>query len=111
PRPDDVEGPLDALLRDRDALLDVIEQGKGLVSVARVMLLTVVVCAAALGASVGMYRGGVQILFAAIKLPMVLLLTTAVCAPVYTTLKLGMRQPASLPKGFALVLSALALSS
>ena len=108
---DEVEGPLDALLRDRDALLDVIMKGKGLVSVARVMLLTVVVCGAALGASVGMYRGGVQILFASIKLPLVLLMTTAVCAPVYTALKMAMRERASLIEDFALVLSSLALAS
>lgn|GEM_PF-1528914 len=108
---DEVEGPLDALLRDREALLDVIMKGKGLVSVARVMLITVVVCGAALGASVGMYRGGVQILFAGIKLPLVLLLTTAVCAPVYTALKMAMRERASLLEDFALVLSSLALSS
>ena len=108
---DEVEGPLDALLRDREALLDVIMKGKGLVSVARVMLITVVVCGAALGASVGMYRGGVQILFAGIKLPLVLLMTTAVCAPVYTALKMAMRERASLLEDFALVLSSLALSS
>ena len=111
PRPTDIEGPLDALLRDRDALLEAIEAGKGLSSIARAMLVTVVVCGAALGACVGMFRGGEQIVFAALKLPMVLLLTTAVCAPVYTGLKLGMRQPASLVKDFALLLSALALSS
>lgn len=108
---DEVEGPLDALLRDREALLDVIMKGKGLVSVARVMLITVVVCGAALGASVGMYRGGIQILFAGIKLPLVLLMTTAVCAPVYTALKMAMRERASLLEDFALVLSSLALAS
>lgn len=105
-----IHGPLDALLRDRPGLLARIERGEDLTEIARVMLVTAVCGAAAFGAALGVYRGGGQILYAAIKMPLVILATTAVCAPLYTALKAALRQRASLVEDFALLLSALALA-
>lgn len=102
--------PLDALLRDRGWLLARIERGEALAEIARVMLVTTILGGAAFGAAVGMYRGGVQIAYAAIKLPAAILVTTAVCAPLYTALKRSLQQPASIVEDFALLLSALALA-
>ncbi len=109
----DLDGGLaviDELLRHRGRLLRRIEEGRESLLIARSMLLTIVVCTMAIGASIGFFRGGVQVAFAAIKLPMVLLLTAAICAPVYTTLKAALQHKASLVADFALILCAVALA-
>lgn len=109
--PADVDGPLDELLRDRAGLIERIERGEDLQKIARTMLVTSLACTAAFGAALGFFRGGAQIAYAAIKLPLVILLTTAVCAPLYTALKASLRQPANIIKDIALLLSSLALAS
>src|SRR5688572_24850019 len=52
----------------------------------RVLLLAILGGMAAFGVAVGFYRGGVQMLYAAIKLPLVVLLTAAVAMPALTAL-------------------------
>lgn len=102
---------VDQLLRDVPAFLRRVQAGQDLAVVARAMILTVVVCAGGFGAAMGAHRAGMQVLYAAVKLPAALLLTTAVCAPALTALNACFRRKASLPRDLALVLGALALTS
>lgn len=104
-------GAIDELLRDQDRLLGRIEAGDELATIARGMLLTILASAASVGVSVGMYRGGVQVVLAGVKLPLVVLLTAAIVAPVYPAMKRALQQRAVLGQDFALLLSALALAS
>ncbi len=60
------------------------------------------------GAVLGAHRGGWQILYAGLKLPLVVLLTAVVCTPVLTRLNAALGRRAVLREDLALVLSALA---
>ena len=102
---------IDGLLRDRRGLLARIESGQGLMAVAKVMMLTITVSAAIYGICLGHYRGGVQMFFAGIKLPMVVLLTAGVCTPTFAALSRVMAGETNLRQDFALILSSLALGS
>lgn len=101
---------LDQLLRDRGALYARIRQGADLGSVARALVLVAALSAAAFGAAVGVYRGGVQVAYAAIKLPLVLLLSAAICAPTWSALRVALGVPASLPRQLCALLAALAMA-
>jgi len=114
PGPSEGDGTLatvDQLLRDRHGLLDRIAAADDLTELARTMIVTIAVCAAVFGASLGIYRGGLQILFAAVKMPLVILLTAAICTPALSALRRVATGAASLRKDLALVLSSLALGS
>ena len=103
---------IDELLRDRGRLLRRIEEGgEGLRELARAMLICTLVSAAAFGVSVGLFRGGVQVAFAAAKFPLAMLLTTVLVAPCYSALKVSVQRRAEVAADFALILSALALTS
>lgn len=102
---------VDQLLRDRAGLLARIEAGVDLVGVARAMIVTIIACAAVFGAALGLNRGGAQIAFAAIKLPLVILLTAGLCAPAVTALRHVVEGHSSIRRDLALVLSSLALGS
>ena len=102
---------IDQLLRDRRAILDRIRDDIDLAGLARAMLITIAASAAIFGAALGTYRGGVQILYAAVKFPLLLLLTAAVCAPALTAFNSALDRPTSLRRDLALVLSALGLGS
>ena len=60
-------GPVERLLRDRDGLITDLAAGRRLATTARAMLLTIAIGAALFGAAIGIYRGGVQIAYAAVK--------------------------------------------
>jgi hypothetical protein len=107
----EVFAAIDQLLRDRAALLERIEAGVELSSLARTMLLTILASAAVFGASLGVLRGGEQILFAAIKLPLVVLLTAAVATPTLCALRFVMLGRTDMQRDIAIVLSSLALGS
>jgi len=102
---------IDALLRDRDAVLARIRRGLGLAELGRCALLTVALACAIFGAAVGMHRGGVQILFAAIKFPLVMLFTAAIAAPCLTAFNAALDRPYAVRKDVALMLSALAFGA
>jgi hypothetical protein len=104
-------GLVDQLLRRRAAVLARIAAGDDLRGLIRTMLLTIVIGMALVGAALGAYRGGAQIAFAAIKLPLVMLLTAALCAPTLTALQLALGRPASLLRDLALVVTALAFGT
>ena len=101
-------GLVDQLLRDRRGVMDRIAGGEGLAELMRVFVLTIVVGAAITGAAMGSFRGGAQVAYAAVKLPLALLLTAALCAPGLTAIGRAVGRPASLAKDAALVITALA---
>lgn len=100
---------IDQLLRDRDAILARIRDDEKLVDLARVMLIAIAVTSAVFGAAIGTYRGGIQIFYAAVKFPLLMLLTAAICAPSLTAFNAALDRPSSLRRDLALVLTALAL--
>jgi len=81
PAPRPALAMIDLLLRDREAMLARIRQGADLAAIMRTMIATIAVTMAIVGAALGSYRGGVQIAYAAVKLPIVLLGTAALSAP------------------------------
>lgn len=102
---------VDHLLRDRTAILERIEAGEDLGALARTFAITIVAAAAVTGATLGFHRGGLQILYAAIKLPLVLLLTAGVCTPAFHALGRVVHGRADLRRDAATVLASLALGS
>lgn len=111
PESDGILPHVDALLRRRGAFLSVLEDEASLAPVARAMLAAVVACTAVAGAVMGLHRGGWQVLFAATKLPLGVLLTAGLVAPVLSALRCVERGRADLRRDFALVLAALAFGS
>lgn len=104
-------GLVDQLLRDRRAVLARIDAGRALAALIRTCVATIVVGAALTGAALGSFRGGVQIGYAAIKLPVALLGTAALCAPALTALGRALGRPAALARDLALVTTALAIGA
>lgn len=102
---------IDELLRDRGAILARIRRGVGLADLVRAMLVTIAASCAIFGAVLGLYRGGVQIAYAAIKVPMVVLLTAALCAPCLTAFNAALDRPFALRRDLALMLVSLAMGS
>lgn len=117
-RPEPPAGPppvglalVDGLLRDQPAVLDRIDRGEALPELARTCVLTIAAAAAVLGAAIGFQRGGWQVLFAAVKLPLVLLLTAGLVTPALSALDHAMGGRADLRRDLAGVLAALALAA
>jgi hypothetical protein len=80
-------GLVDLLLRDRGKLLERLEsETLPAAATARTLVVTCLVGAGAFGASIGAYRGGEQMVYAAIKLPLAALLTAALVTPGLTLL-------------------------
>jgi hypothetical protein len=102
---------IDALLRDRSALLDRIDAGTDLTALARTLALTLIVATAIVGATIGAFRGGLQIPFAAIKLPLVVLLTAALTTPAYSALAAAIYGDADLRRDATVVLATLTLGA
>jgi len=76
---------------------------------ARALIIITAASAAVFGAAVGAYKGGIQIAFAAIKMPLVLLLTAAICAPSWSALRAAVGARASLKTELVRVLGGLAM--
>lgn len=102
---------LDNLLRDSSSLIWQILKGQDLLPLSQAMILSIAVGGGLFGAALGSYRGGLQILYAGIKLPLVLLFTAAIIAPALTSLNRALGRPADLAKDLALVLSTFARSA
>lgn len=100
---------VDELLRERHATLARIEVGRDLPALARVLLATLVCGAAMFGVALGSYRGGVQVLYAGLKVPLALLATAVICAPTLTAVSRALGRPASLARDLALLMTALAI--
>ncbi|MCA9548013.1 MAG: hypothetical protein KC613_26590, partial [Myxococcales bacterium] len=110
PTPSGGWAAIDGLLRDRPALLARIERGEDLLGLVRSLALTLAATTAVVGATIGAFRGGAQIAFAAVKLPLVVGLTAALCTPAYSALTAAIRGRTDLRKDVAVVLASLALS-
>jgi hypothetical protein len=102
---------VDDLLRDRDKTLEVIAKERELPVLVRSWLLCIVAGSALFGVALGSFRGGLQMLYAGVKLPLVLLLTTAACAPALTLVGSALGRRASFRRDLALVLCALGRTS
>lgn len=122
------DGPIarvELLLRDPDHFLDALDRAESspdaaasAASLTRTLVGAVALGAGLFGAVVGAHRGGLQVLWCAVKVPLLLLLTLVVCAPPFVALAraaavpLGARQVIALALGscarFALVLVGLA---
>jgi len=109
PRP--ALGMIDLLLRDREAMLARIRKGSDVAAIMRTMIATIAVCMAIVGAALGSYRGGAQIGYAAIKLPIVLLGTAALSAPALSAIGAALGRPSRLSADLALVMAALAFGA
>lgn len=104
-------GMIDQLLRDRDAMLARIAAHRELAAITRTMVATIAIAMAIVGAALGSYRGGVQIGYAAIKLPLVLLGTAALSAPALTAIGAALGRAPRLTADLALVITALAFGA
>jgi hypothetical protein len=102
---------IDELLRDRDRALERIAGERDLLGHGRATLATIAIAGAVFGAALGGYRGGVQILYAAIKMPLLLLATAAICAPTLSAFNTALDRPSSMRRDLSLVLAALAIGS
>jgi hypothetical protein len=102
---------IDLLLRDRRAMLARLRDGADLAAVLRTMIATIAIAMAIVGAALGSYRGGIQIAYAAIKLPIVLLGTAALSAPALSAIGAALGRPSRLAADLALVMAALAFSA
>jgi len=111
PAPRPSLGMIDLLLRDREAMLARIRQGADLAAIMRTMIATIAVTMAIVGAALGSYRGGVQIAYAAAKLPLVLLGTAALSAPALSAIGAALGRRSRLTADLALVMSALAFGA
>src|ERR1044071_8145808 len=78
-----------ALLREPGELADRCERSEGLRVLAVTSLLCLVVGAAVFGGVVGSFRGGLQIGYSAMKLPLALLTTLVVAVPAFFALTIG----------------------
>jgi hypothetical protein len=102
---------IDQVLRDSAAILERIRDSRDLPGLARAMLLAILLGGAVFGAALGGYRGGAQIAYAALKLPLVILFTAAICAPALTAVNAALGRPSNLRSDLALVLTSLGLGS
>jgi hypothetical protein len=108
---DSALGIIDQLLRDRSRFLARVDEAADLAPIARTLIITIAVCAAIFGGAVGAYRDGLQILFAAAKLPLVMLLTAGVSAPALIGFQRAVRGESSPLRDLVLVLASLALGA
>ena len=102
---------IDLLLRDRRAMLARLRSGTELAAILRTMIATIAIAMAIVGAALGSYRGGIQIGYAAIKLPIVLLGTAALSAPALSAIGAALGRPSRLAADLALVMTALAFGA
>jgi len=104
---------IDLLLRDRAKILATTQAAgdRDVMPMLRTMVATIAICMAIVGAALGTYRGGVQIAYAAVKLPLVLLGTAALSAPALTAIGVALGRKPRFAADLALVLSALAFGA
>lgn len=80
---------LTALLRAPDEIADRCERPEGMRELALTSLVCLLLGAAVFGGVVGSFRGGMQIAFSAVKLPLGLLATLVVSVPAFHALSVG----------------------
>jgi hypothetical protein len=97
---------LGRLLRQPDAIARDCREDRDVHEVGAVALAAIVVGAAAFGAVLGSYRGGVQIFYAGIKVPMAMLATLAIAAPAFHGIAAALGRPWPMRSVVALTLAA-----
>lgn len=102
---------LSRLLRAPGEIARDCREERDLRAIAAVGLASIAAGAAAFGGVLGSYRGGVQIAYAAIKVPLALLFTLALCAPAFHALAATLGRPWSLRTVIGLSLAAAGRSS
>ena len=113
PQPERPRGVVDDLLMDPGQLVQEAQSADAATQAAtvRVLLLAILGGTAVFGAALGFYRGGLQLLYAAVKLPLVVLLTAAVATPAMTAMGAALGREARLRVDLIHVLAALARGS
>ena len=90
PTSDGPIGRLEALMRDPMQFLDsserAVDDPSAAASLARVLLAAIAVGGGIFGAVVGAHRGGLQVVWCAVKVPLILVLTLVVCTPAFVAL-------------------------
>ncbi|MFN3199810.1 MAG: hypothetical protein ACE366_15515 [Bradymonadia bacterium] len=104
-------GLIDDLLRNRTAALNTLEDPATTAQSARTLVTTIILGTGVLGATLGMYRGGWQVLYAAVKLPLVVLLTAGFCTPAFSAMQAALHGRTRIRRDLLVVLGTLALSS
>ena len=104
-------GLVDELLRDRSSFLRRLAESDDLDTLARTMLVTILACGAAFGATLGLAHGGWQMLFAAVKLPLAVLFTAGLASPALSAMQAATGARVDVRRDFALVLGSLAFGS
>lgn len=102
---------VDEILRDRTAVFTRIERDRDLAGLARAAIVTIFAGAAIFGGAVGAFRGGIQIVYAAIKFPLALLLTAAVCAPALTAITRAVGRATTARQDLARIVCSLAVTA
>lgn len=102
---------IELLLRDRAQLIERLRDGTDVRPILTATIGTIAIAMALVGAALGSYRGGIQIGYAAIKLPLVLLGTAALSAPVLSAVGAALGRRSRLGVDLALVMSALAFGA
>lgn len=109
--PESMPAIVDAILRDRAGFLEALRDPSRHADLARALTLTVLISGAVLGAVLGLARGGLQIPYAAIKLPLVVLFTAALCAPALSALRQVVHRHSDRREDLLLTLGSLALGT
>jgi hypothetical protein len=97
---------LNRILRAPAGVAEQCRSDRDVAAIARTALMTLVVAATAFGAAVGSWRGGKQIAFAALKMPIGILGTLAIAAPAFYVLAAIFGRPWALRPVLSLVLAA-----
>ncbi len=99
-------GLLNRILRAPAGVAAQCRDDRDVAAIARTALVTLAVAATAFGAAVGSWRGGVQVAFSALKMPLGILGTLALAAPAFYVLAAIFGRPWALRPVFSLVLAA-----
>ena len=99
---------VDELLKKPALAARAIDAGADLTARTRTYVKVLVACTATFGAALGFHRGGAQILYAAVKLPLVTLVTLAVVAPLLHMLNRALERPANMARDVSTLVAALA---
>jgi hypothetical protein len=106
---------LELLLRDPDAFLSALDRataspdgGVVIASLTRTLLGAVVVGAGLFGSVIGAHRGGLQVLYCTVKVPLILLITLVVCAAPFVAFARAARLPLGAREVVALALASCA---
>jgi hypothetical protein len=97
---------LNRLLRAPADVAAACREDRGAREIAAASIACLAIGAAVFGGTLGSFRGGVQILYAGLKLPVALLATLAVCAPAFHGLAAGLGRPLPMRVLLALTLAA-----